>query len=88
MRQWAGPVLDLLLQHVAQVQLCGRLLELLDSREEWHAVKRTTRKHEATVSITCTGTPINPDPVSPQYRPGHCSTSAGYRYGPRWADTD
>ncbi|XP_056914140.1 ankyrin repeat and SOCS box protein 2-like isoform X2 [Takifugu flavidus] len=42
MRQWAGPVLELLLQHVAQVQLCGRLLELLDSREEWHAVKRTT----------------------------------------------
>lgn len=65
MRQWAGPVLELLLQHVAQVQLCGRLLELLDSREEWHAVKRTTRKHEATVSITCTGTPINPDPVPP-----------------------
>lgn len=67
MRQWAGPVLDLLLQHVAQVQLCGRLLELLDSREEWHAVKRTTRKHEATVSITCTGTPINPDPVPPPH---------------------
>lgn len=65
MRQWAGPVLELLLQHVAQVQLCGRLLELLDSREEWHAVKRTTRKHEATISITRAGTPINPDPRSP-----------------------
>lgn len=92
MRQWAGPVLGLLLQHVAQVQLCSALLELLDSRQEWHDVKHTTRKHEATLSITCTGTPINPRPCSlpppPQYHPGHCSTSAGYRYGARWADTD
>uniref|UniRef100_H3DJ11 Ankyrin repeat and SOCS box containing 2b n=1 Tax=Tetraodon nigroviridis TaxID=99883 RepID=H3DJ11_TETNG len=40
MRQWAGPVLDLLLEHVAQVQPCSRLLELLDSREEWLPVRR------------------------------------------------
>lgn len=44
MREWAGPVLDLLLEHVAQVQPCSRLLELLDSREEWLAVKRKSRK--------------------------------------------
>ncbi|XP_034530867.1 ankyrin repeat and SOCS box protein 2-like isoform X2 [Notolabrus celidotus] len=36
----AGPVLDLLLEHAAQVQLCSKLNELLDSREEWLAVKR------------------------------------------------
>lgn len=36
----AGPVLDLLLEHVGQVQLCSKLTELLDSREKWHDVKR------------------------------------------------
>ncbi|RVE57211.1 hypothetical protein OJAV_G00214010 [Oryzias javanicus] len=36
----AGPVLDLLLEHVGQVQLCNKLTELLDSRDEWHDVKR------------------------------------------------
>lgn len=69
MRQWAGPVLDLLLQHVAQVQLCSRLLELLDSREEWHAVKRTSRKYETTIPITCAGTLINPVSVPPTVSP-------------------
>lgn len=53
MRQWAGPVLDLLLEHVAQVQPCSRLLELLDSREEWLDVKWKSRK-QATFSITRT----------------------------------
>ncbi|KAL6105666.1 asb2 [Pungitius sinensis] len=36
----AGPIIDLLLEHVGHVQLCSRLTELLDSREEWLAVKR------------------------------------------------
>ncbi|KAM3871373.1 ankyrin repeat and SOCS box protein 2-like [Diretmus argenteus] len=36
---WAGPILDLLLEHVGHVQLCARLTELLDSREEWCDVK-------------------------------------------------
>ncbi|KAM8917551.1 LOW QUALITY PROTEIN: ankyrin repeat and SOCS box protein 2-like [Spinachia spinachia] len=38
----AGPIIDLLLEHVGHVQLCSRLTELLDSREEWLAVKRKT----------------------------------------------
>ncbi|XP_036927611.1 ankyrin repeat and SOCS box protein 2-like isoform X3 [Acanthopagrus latus] len=38
--QRAGPIIDLLLEHVAQVQLCSKLTELLDSQEEWLAVKR------------------------------------------------
>ncbi|KAK2826077.1 hypothetical protein Q5P01_020291 [Channa striata] len=40
MCQWAGPIVDLLLKHVGHVQLCSKLNELLDSREEWIAVKR------------------------------------------------
>lgn len=40
MCEWAGPIIDLLLEHVGHVQLCSKLTELLDSREEWLAVKR------------------------------------------------
>ncbi|XP_074548181.1 ankyrin repeat and SOCS box protein 2-like [Halichoeres trimaculatus] len=36
----AGLIIDLLLEHVAHVQLCSKLTELLDSQEEWLAVKR------------------------------------------------
>ncbi|XP_022077842.2 ankyrin repeat and SOCS box protein 2 isoform X2 [Acanthochromis polyacanthus] len=39
MCKWAGPIIDLLLEHVGQVQLCNKLIELLDSREEWSTVK-------------------------------------------------
>ncbi|XP_044023535.1 ankyrin repeat and SOCS box protein 2-like isoform X2 [Siniperca chuatsi] len=38
--KWAGPIIDLLLEHVGHVQLCSKLTELLDSREEWFTVKR------------------------------------------------
>uniref|UniRef100_A0A673C9E4 Ankyrin repeat and SOCS box containing 2b n=1 Tax=Sphaeramia orbicularis TaxID=375764 RepID=A0A673C9E4_9TELE len=40
MCSWAGPIIDLLLEHVGQVQMCSKLNELLDSREEWRAIKR------------------------------------------------
>lgn len=40
MYKWAGPIIDLLLEHVGHVQLCSKLNELLDSREEWLTVKR------------------------------------------------
>ncbi|XP_031702856.1 ankyrin repeat and SOCS box protein 2-like isoform X3 [Anarrhichthys ocellatus] len=40
MCKWAGPIIDLLLEHVGHVQLCNKLTEQLDSREEWLAVKR------------------------------------------------
>lgn len=69
MRQWAGPVLDLLLEHVGQVQPCSRLLELLDSREEWLAVKRKSGK-QATFSITHTTTlTTTPSPSSSTVSP-------------------
>ncbi|XP_029972976.1 ankyrin repeat and SOCS box protein 2-like isoform X2 [Salarias fasciatus] len=40
MCEWAGPTVDLLLEHVGQVQLCHKLSELLDRRDEWRSVKR------------------------------------------------
>ncbi|XP_067471026.1 ankyrin repeat and SOCS box protein 2-like isoform X2 [Thunnus thynnus] len=40
MCKWAGPIIDLLLEHVSHVQLCSKLTQLLDSREEWLPVKR------------------------------------------------
>lgn len=46
MCKWAGPIIDLLLEHVGHVQLCSKLTELLDSREEWLAVKRKSCKHQ------------------------------------------
>ncbi|XP_072313815.1 ankyrin repeat and SOCS box protein 2-like isoform X2 [Eucyclogobius newberryi] len=36
----AGPIVDLLLEHVGQIQLCSKLTEILDSTVEWRAVKR------------------------------------------------
>lgn len=44
MCKWAGPVINVLLEHVGPVQLCSRLTELLDSREEWHLIKRKSCK--------------------------------------------
>ncbi|KAM3594249.1 uncharacterized protein V6R79_004854 [Siganus canaliculatus] len=38
--EWAGPIIDLLLEHVGHVQLCSKLIELLDSRKEWLTVRR------------------------------------------------
>ncbi|CAK6957012.1 putative ankyrin repeat and SOCS box protein 2-like [Scomber scombrus] len=40
MCKWAGPIIDLMLEHVSHVQLCSKLTELLDSREEWLTVKK------------------------------------------------
>lgn len=36
----AGRIVDLLLEHVGQVQLCRKLTALLDSKEEWRPVSR------------------------------------------------
>ncbi|XP_053702031.1 ankyrin repeat and SOCS box protein 2b isoform X1 [Synchiropus splendidus] len=38
----AGPVLDLLLDHVDQVQPCSRLTQVLSAREDWAAVLNKT----------------------------------------------
>ncbi|KAK6304464.1 hypothetical protein J4Q44_G00250500 [Coregonus suidteri] len=38
-RNWAGPIVDLLLDYVGNVQLCARLTKLLDGRQEWPSIK-------------------------------------------------
>ncbi|KAI1897937.1 hypothetical protein AGOR_G00088430 [Albula goreensis] len=37
--RWAGPIIDVLLDYVGNVQLCSRLLEHLDSYEDWAVIK-------------------------------------------------
>ncbi|XP_061899638.1 ankyrin repeat and SOCS box protein 2-like isoform X1 [Entelurus aequoreus] len=37
--RWAGPIIDILLDYVGNVTLCSRLLEHLDSFEDWAAIK-------------------------------------------------
>ncbi|KAJ8409064.1 hypothetical protein AAFF_G00240850 [Aldrovandia affinis] len=37
--RWAGPIIDVLLDYVGNVQLCSRLIEHLDSYEDWAAIK-------------------------------------------------
>ncbi|KAL0969071.1 hypothetical protein UPYG_G00222290 [Umbra pygmaea] len=39
MCDWAGPIVDLLLDYVGNVQLCARLIELLDGQQEWPSIK-------------------------------------------------
>ncbi|XP_052351626.1 ankyrin repeat and SOCS box protein 2-like [Oncorhynchus keta] len=39
MCNWAGPIVDLLLDYVGDVQLCARLTELLDGWHEWPSIK-------------------------------------------------
>ncbi|KAJ8341385.1 hypothetical protein SKAU_G00336760 [Synaphobranchus kaupii] len=40
---WAGPVIDLLLDYVGNVQLCARLTEHLDSYEDWAVIKEKSK---------------------------------------------
>ncbi|KAJ8349089.1 hypothetical protein SKAU_G00276780 [Synaphobranchus kaupii] len=37
--RWAGPIVDVLLDYVGNVQLCAKLIEHLDSYEDWAAIK-------------------------------------------------
>ncbi|KAM4664168.1 ankyrin repeat and SOCS box protein 2 [Discoglossus pictus] len=37
--RWAGPIIDVLLDYVGNVQLCSRLQEHLDSYEDWAGIK-------------------------------------------------
>jgi hypothetical protein len=37
--RWAGPIIDVLLDYVGNVQLCSRLKEHIDSFEDWAVVK-------------------------------------------------
>lgn len=37
--RWAGPIIDILLDYVGNVQLCSRLKEHIDSFEDWAVIK-------------------------------------------------
>uniref|UniRef100_UPI003AAF89CA ankyrin repeat and SOCS box protein 2 n=1 Tax=Centroberyx gerrardi TaxID=166262 RepID=UPI003AAF89CA len=37
--RWAGPIIGVLLDYVGHVKLCSRLLEHLDSYQDWHNIK-------------------------------------------------
>ncbi|EPQ14921.1 Ankyrin repeat and SOCS box protein 2 [Myotis brandtii] len=37
--RWAGPIIDVLLDYVGNVQLCARLKEHIDSYEDWAVIK-------------------------------------------------
>ena len=37
--RWAGPIIDVLLDYVGNVQLCSRLKEHIDSFEDWAIIK-------------------------------------------------
>ncbi|KAG8126450.1 hypothetical protein E2320_021597 [Naja naja] len=39
MNRWAGPIIDVLLDYVGNVQLCSRLKEQIDSYEDWSNIK-------------------------------------------------
>uniref|UniRef100_A0A8C5RRI8 Ankyrin repeat and SOCS box containing 2 n=1 Tax=Laticauda laticaudata TaxID=8630 RepID=A0A8C5RRI8_LATLA len=39
MSPWAGPIIDVLLDYVGNVQLCSRLKEEIDSYEDWSNIK-------------------------------------------------
>nr|XP_034962778.1 ankyrin repeat and SOCS box protein 2 isoform X1 [Zootoca vivipara]XP_034962787.1 ankyrin repeat and SOCS box protein 2 isoform X1 [Zootoca vivipara] len=39
MSRWAGPIIDVLLDYVGNVQLCSRLKEHIDSYEDWANIK-------------------------------------------------
>ena len=39
MSRWAGPIIDVLLDYVGNVQLCSRLKEHIDSFEDWAIIK-------------------------------------------------
>lgn len=84
MRPWAGPVIDLLLEHVGHVRLCSKLTELLDSRDDWMAVKRKSREwttipHLVMQTFTnnqATNLVVFPFVSCLQCRLVHCCTSA------------
>lgn len=37
--RWAGPIIDVLLDYVGNVQLCARLKEHIDSFEDWAVIR-------------------------------------------------
>lgn len=55
--RWAGPIIDVLLDYVGNVQLCSRLKEHIDSYEDWAVIKEKAGRAVA----AATRTPSAPD---------------------------
>ncbi|XP_053115109.1 ankyrin repeat and SOCS box protein 2 isoform X2 [Hemicordylus capensis] len=59
MSRWAGPIIDVLLDYVGNVQLCSRLMEHIDSYEDWANIKNKAElprplAHLCRIKIRCT----------------------------------
>lgn len=69
--RWAGPIIDVLLDYVGNVQLCSRLKEHIDSFEDWAVIKeKAGRAMAAAASISSV-------PQRPQASGSVTHTSAG-----------
>ena len=49
---WAGPIIDVLLNYVGNVKLCARLVEHLDSYSDWEHIKEKSGTHTRTRTHT------------------------------------
>lgn len=50
--RWAGPIIDVLLDYVGNVQLCSRLKEHIDSYEDWAVIREKAGR-----AVTAAGRP-------------------------------
>lgn len=60
--RWAGPIIDVLLDYVGNVQLCSRLKEHIDSFEDWAVIKEKAGRAVA----AATSVPSAPQRPRPQ----------------------
>lgn len=60
--RWAGPIIDVLLDYVGNVQLCSRLKEHIDSFEDWAVIKEKAGR-AVTAATSISSAPQRPIPV-------------------------
>lgn len=65
--RWAGPIIDVLLDYVGNVQLCSRLKEHIDSFEDWGVIKEKAGK-----GCRCCCWQVSPPDSGPRLRTCHC----------------
>lgn len=71
--RWAGPIIDVLLDYVGNVQLCSRLKEHIDSFEDWAVIKeKAGRAVAAATSVSSAPQRPRPQAVRPIYQPRLC----------------
>lgn len=46
---WAGPIIDILLDYVGHVKLCSRLVEHLDTYSEWAQIKEKASMYSSLI---------------------------------------